>query len=84
VPVKPSWLPSWILELPDCPARRVIDLGLADRVKNGCEGRLLAWIQSNLLLVSQDARTAILTRLVLPRVVSGTVYDPTSDPSKYP
>src|SRR3989442_15365313 len=88
VPAKPAWLPIWIVELPDCPASRATEAGLADKVKNGDivggVGELFACIQSKLLFVSQDARACMLRRLVLPDVVSSSVYEPMRDPSKYP
>ncbi len=61
-----------------------MEVGLTDMVKNGyvgdaggCEGELFACIQSKLLFVSHEARAWILISLVFPRVVSGSVYDPT-------
>ena len=68
-----------------------MEVGLTDMVKNGyvgdaggCEGELFACIQSKLLFVSHEARACMLMRLVLPGVASGSVYEPTRYPSKYP
>jgi hypothetical protein len=77
-----------MVELPDCPASRGMDAGLADRLKYGYNlggmGELFACIQSKLLFVSHEARAWMLVSLVFPGVVSGSVYEPISDPSKYP
>ena len=79
------------MELPDCPAKSAIEVGLIDMVKNGyvgdaggCVGELFACIQSKLLFVSHEASAWMLMRLVFPGVVSSSVYDPTRYPSKYP
>jgi hypothetical protein len=62
--------------------------GLADKVKNGeilgCVGELFACIQSKLLFVSHEARAWRLVSSVFPGVVSGSVYEPINNPSKYP
>jgi hypothetical protein len=88
VPANPAPLAIRMTELPDCPASRDMDAGLTDSPKNGeilgGVGELFACIQSKLLFVSHDASACMLTRLVLPGVVSGSVYEPTKDPSKYP
>jgi hypothetical protein len=76
VPENPDWLAIWIVELPDCPASRAIELGIADRANEGevfgGVGELFACIQSKLLFVSHDASACTLRRLVLPGVVSGS------------
>jgi hypothetical protein len=68
-----------------------MEVGLTDMVKNGyvgdgggCGGELLACIQSKLLFVSHEASAWMLMMLVFPGVVSGSVYEPTRYPSKYP
>ena len=76
VPENPAWLAIWIVELPVWPASKAIELGLADKVKEGevlgGVGELFACIQSKLLFVSHDARAWMLRRLVFPGVASGS------------